>query len=183
MKNILEKIKSQNKKVSMYGNNANTSSFMYGSIMSVSESQVLLYLISPSGDFDGFILKDIDDIYRLEIDDQYSEQMQRKIKSDLLPPYPADLICDKPEDLTMRMLKYVNQEDKLVSIELLNSGIIDVIGFVLEINKGVCTIQQIDENGNKDGITYIHSQDITQISADSSDEVRLYKMWKEKTSE
>lgn len=177
MRALLERIKLQNKKVSLYGNTANTSSFMFGSVISVSESKVLLYLLSPSGDFDGFLLKNIEDIYRVEFDDQYSKKMQRLIKSDALPPYPNKLICDTPKDLTICMLQYANQEEEIVSIELLNSGIINVIGFVQEINKKLCAIQQIDELGNLDGITYIYLQDITQISAASSDERNLYRLY------
>lgn len=180
MKDLLERIKLQNKTVSLYGNTANTSSFIFGSVISVSESQVLLYLISPSGDFDGFLLESIDNIYRVEIDDQYSEKMHKLVKSESLFSYPDKLLSNTPADLTMRMLQYVNQEEKVVSIELLNSGIVDVTGLVQEISKDMCQIQQIDEFGNADGITYIYLQDITQISTDSSDENCLYQLWKNK---
>jgi len=75
------------------------------------------------------------------------------------------------------LLKFAYDKRGIVSIELNSSGFSDVVGFVEDINKDVCSINQIDEYGFDDGHSYIKIDDITEISYSRIKEKRLIRLW------
>ena len=66
----------------------------------------------------------------------------------------------------------------IVSVELNNSGIDDVVGTVEEINDGICKILTVDEYGEKDGVAYFIINEVSQLCFESSDEQRLSELIK-----
>ena len=64
----------------------------------------------------------------------------------------------------------------VVSIELAQSGVEDIIGVPVEITENVCKFLLIDEYGFCDGYAVFDMKDITQISASSEDEKILEKL-------
>ena len=76
------------------------------------------------------------------------------------------------------MLNLSLKLSKVVSIELLNSGINNVVGIVDEICDNKCTIKLVDEYGYEDGYSFILVSDITQVMFDGETENLLLKLWK-----
>ena len=91
-------------------------------------------------------------------------------------PYKLDVYLAKHNNLIDLFLNMLLKEKIIISIELLDSGIYDIIGFVEEISGNICKIGQVNDDGQSDGVTYIRIQDITQISADSLDERRILRL-------
>ena len=77
------------------------------------------------------------------------------------------------------VLEYAKMEQRIVSCELMNSGVNDVIGFLKDFRNDLCEIKQVNSNGNEDGFSYIMKSVITQVSCDSKDEQFRMKLWKE----
>ena len=65
-----------------------------------------------------------------------------------------------------------------MSIELLGSGVSDVIGIVEDIDGGMYRIAQVNEDGSDDGISYISLDAITELGFASADERRIERLHK-----
>ena len=63
-----------------------------------------------------------------------------------------------------------------MSIEILDSGYDDVVGYVENVQNGICEIRRIDEYGVEDGKSYMEIQNITQISFESESEKIIQKL-------
>ena len=178
MLNCLNELLKKEENASIYFNSNSTDNFAFGKILSIDETNVEMYLISPDGDFDGIIVKPIDDIVRIEVGGQYSEKMAMLMKSFSHNPKKYALKkSDQNSNLFTSLLNFASENDLITSIELLNSGYDDVVGFVKSVGDQVCKIEQIDEYGFEDGSSLIRIDDITQLCCESQDERRIARLW------
>ena len=76
------------------------------------------------------------------------------------------------------VLKISMDTEKVISIELLQSGYDDVCGIIRSIDNDICTVQQIDQYGYDNGVSYIRLNEITQLSLDPEDEHNIGVLWK-----
>lgn len=172
MKEKLLKLQKQNKNVSIYCCDDNNN-FIYGKILSVNDSEFALLMYTPSGNYDGIIVKSIDEIIRIEYDGQYEQKMQKV----MLRNIDAESYCIDGFLITNSILELSLKLNKIVSIELLKSGYDDVVGFVDEICDNKCTVKLVDEYGYEDGYSFILISDITQVMLDGERESLLQKLW------
>lgn len=173
MKEVLQKFLISNKYISIYTNN-NMESFLYGKLLSLNDSEFALMLISCDGNFDGILVKKINDIARVEFGGQYEKKMSRLISPDI-----NEYCCSIDNNyITRAVLFLAKNNENIVSVELLDSERVNVMGFVEEIDDSICKIKQIDEYGYNDGYSYIYLNDITQVVCNSQDENRMYRLWK-----
>lgn len=174
MLDYLKQICKDQKYVAVYTNPQDSTKFIYGRIISVNSNYIAIYMLSPNGYFDGVIIKQISDVFRIETDSKYGDKIQKL----------SSLCNEKPYTYTvnnkmmLESLLLIAQRDKqIVSIEILKSGYDDVVGFVDQLKDNSCIVKQIDEYGYEDGMSYIKLTDITQISCNSLDERKLLKLW------
>ncbi len=172
MKEKLLELQKQNKNISIYCCE-DIDKFLYGKLLSVNDYEFALLMYTPSGLYDGIIVKRIEEITRIEYDGQYEKKMQ-KILSQIIDTenyYIDDL------QITSSILKLSLKLSKIVSIELLNSGYDNIVGFVDEIHNNKCTIKLIDEYGYEDGYCCSVIDDITQVMFDGEKESLILKLW------
>lgn len=172
--NTLIKISNENKNVSIYTNYNEPSKFHYGRILCVNSDEIAIYMISPDGLYDGILVKKTEDIIRVEIDGQYEKKMKKLCSLSQLIPFKYFLNSTSIKD---SLLKIAIQSRQIVSIELVDSGYMDVVGFVDEIVDGLCKIKIVDEYGFEDGYCFVMTDKITEISYASQDECRILKLW------
>ena len=172
MLELLMELCKQKKYVSIYTDN--TSKFIFGQILCVNEYYIIIYMISPDGYFDGLLLKNTYEITRIEIDGQYGNKMKKLLSLYELPE--CEYSFDE-EKILESFLSMAIQTRQIVSIELMNSGCSDIVGFIEKIENGLCTTKLVDEYGAYDGKSFFRMQDITQISYASQDENRVLKLW------
>lgn len=174
MTNKLLELKQSEKYVSIYANENDTSKFVFGRILSVSEKYFAIYMIAPDGNYDGVLVKCLKDLIRIEIDDKYSNKMKQIIKSANENRFNFSL---DNQNIIGAILDIAKTTKKIISLELLNSGENDVVGFVESVNSNICVIKQINEYGEEDGYSYIFLDNITQITYDSIDEQIVLNLW------
>ncbi|MGM9681025.1 MAG: hypothetical protein ACI3XR_05920 [Eubacteriales bacterium] len=86
----------QQKWVAVYYDDNPNGSFDFGKILAVDENTVLLYSLSPNGEYDGYELHQTSSVVRVETDSQYVDKMM-KLQSDHLPkPFVIPDSCDDP---------------------------------------------------------------------------------------
>lgn len=164
-----KKVCNENKFVSIYSNCADTEKFIYGKILYVNEEEVLIYMVSPNGDFDGLLVMPITRVFRLEYGGDYEAKMKLLMSQYELPVF--DYSVDNLH-IGSSILKIALETGQIVSIELLDSDIDDVVGIVESVDRNLCKIKQINDYGREDGYSIINLDDITQISYNSEDERR-----------
>ena len=69
LKNICKKMNF----VSIYSNFDDTEKFIYGKVLCVNEDEVLIYMLSPNGDYDGILVQQTADIFRVEYGGDYEK--------------------------------------------------------------------------------------------------------------
>ena len=131
-------------------------------------------MISPDGKYDGLLVKPIADIIRINKNDLYSERMKKLLDLSIIDDYLLN--HKKSNDVLSFVLLMSKTNNKIVSIELNNSGTDDVVGIVNMVSDTICEIQQIDFYGHTDGIAYLKLDDISQASFDSATEQTLLKL-------
>ncbi len=157
-----------------YINKEKTTAFIFGKILGIINSQIAIYMVSPEGDYDGVIVINIDAIYRIEWKDLYSQDMKARMNEKELPQ-PAIAFCDG--DFFETLLDYSIATKTVVTIEVMNSGYEDLIGFVESKDDLYCTVRQISKDGFPDGYSMIRLEDITQVCCESADEIRLKELY------
>lgn len=174
MKKILREFYQKGIFVSIYSKTGSPENFSYGKIISVDNRHYAMYMISPDGKFDGVKVDEIDNVLKMENSTLYDERMSlvMSISKKDFDTYKFD-----GESILKTLLLIAKVNKQIVSVELLNSGIYDAIGFVHEIKNNLCIIEQVDHYGMNDGKMYFDLNDITKIVCHSNDEQTLLNLY------
>lgn len=171
---LLTKFCELGKLVSVYMDSQNTTNFIFGRIICINNDNIAINMISPTGYYDGILVKSTEEIIRLEIDDEYGQKIKKLYQQN---DCKDNAIILNNKDIIGSMLNIAKQSKKIISCELINSEKNDIVGFVEDVVNGICTIKQVNSYGYDDGFSYIMVDDISQITYDSSDEQSLLKLW------
>lgn len=166
----LQELKNSKKIASFYTNEYNTSRFNVGYIVEFTDEHFLVAAISPYGKYDGFVLLEVGGILRINTDSLYEEKIEKLTKH-----YNTVHECISIDEgsLVSGLIQYACAQNYIVSLELLNSGVYDVQGYVKDVTDEGCIIKQITEYGEEDGTTFVLLSDITKVSCNSEDEIML----------
>lgn len=156
--------------IAVYTNSDETDKFKVGRVIALTEEDVILFEYAPNGRYDGYLLVKTDDIYRTECGGDYLGKIQRLRSRWNDIPEAADI---KGEDLIFSLLGFARENRLAVTIQLYDSGLYDIKGFVAEAGAESALIEQLNGNGGRDGCTAVAYRSITCISCDSEDEQAL----------
>lgn len=173
MINILLELYQTQEPACIYTDCNDTSKFHFGMVTAINKKEIAIHMISPEGDDDGIIMMNVENVLRVEKNSKYIEKMKKLCCDKTIPIY--DLLIQK-DNIQMATLLFAFNNKQILSIELLNSGYNDVVGYIESIDKDRCQIKQIDEYGDCDGISYIRIEDITKIAFLTQDEKRIMRL-------
>ncbi len=174
MLKMLSELCLSRKFVSIYTNCEEPSKFYYGTILAVNDKEIAIDMTLPDGGNDGIVAEKVDKVFRIEIGGQYEKKMKKLCSLNPYKPFEGRL---DNSNIMESILLLALRLKEIVSIELLDSGYDDIVGFVDVIENGQCKIRQIDEYGYEDGCSYILINDITKISYLSQYEKRILNLW------
>lgn len=171
--NLLLELIDSNKQeeiISVFTNVEESQKFSVGIVSELFENEIIINHYLPNGKYDGFIVKQIDEIYKIEKGSKYLKKI--KILSQL-----HQVVHNKLERVQENgfstLLTYAFKNKKVVSIELFGSENNDAVGFVKKIDENSCTIVALDEYGEEDGFAIFSIEDITHLSCDGDEETVL----------
>lgn len=149
--------------VSVFCDSLNPDKHLTGWIFAYSENVVMIKHISPIGLYDGFILVQRDDIYRIDADGKYEKKIYNlyKAKKQEHPHFLID------EDLYTSLLVFCKKQELIISIELAD-GILS--GFVDAFDDECITMTLVDNYGDSNGQTIVMNSEIVSISVDTQNE-------------
>ena len=169
---ILKKLLVSGETALIYTDDQNTAKFHYGIICGVNDTEVSINMFNQSGNYDGIIMISSDMVYRIEIDGQYHKKMEK-----LCSKTTKSFEMLDNDNIKNSLLNLALETQKIVSLELMNSGCYDIVGFLSDLNNRICQIKVIDEYGLEDGKAFVLTDSITKICYDSEDENNILKLW------
>ena len=168
MKSVLESAK-QKGYVCVYDHPDDPSSFCVGRVIGVDERHVLLQCLDADGRDDGWTLKPIEQIYAVE---EYNAYLSRLTLLARRFEHSAPLEAGDGSMLEA-MARHVLKECACVSIELYDSGVFDMQGYVVRAEGGIFDIRQLNDDGADNGVAHIRMDAITRVDWGSARERRL----------
>lgn len=152
--------------ICVYSDETDTESFAAGYVVGVSDDDIILYHLTPIGNYDGYLLLSINNIFLTEYNTKYSKKLN--YISENLSNQNLHYFDD--ENLKSCLLKYAYDNTLIVEVQLINSGLNDVVGKVNSFNKETVIIDKYTEYGEKDGQAVFNILDITRLSCDNEEE-------------
>ena len=143
-------------------------SFFAGSVIHLDETSVLLQSYTRYGKFDGFLVIQKEEIYRIETNSKYLNALA-KITED-----PAIIPPEKTRNNFKEIFKYAKENRFTVSVTLFdlnNDG--DITGYVKEINEEEVMLSVLDQYGERDGETVFNICDCCIVSCKSEEGNKL----------
>lgn len=179
MNDILSKMCTKGEFASFYTNADTPDKFIFGKVLGVDDDLISLGMFSPQGRFDGVRVFPKSLIFKVEFGDKYGEAMQLLISHNNC----IDMLRFRPvpdENQYLSLLKYAENNRKIVSVALKGNDYYSVIGFVSAISNGneEVSFLQIDEYGFDDGTCVILMDDISELQCESEDESKIESLWK-----
>ena len=174
MKEMLLALMEDKKIVLLFSNEEDTEAFSCGYIGAVSSGEVLIIHIDAFGEKDGYIVKRIEDIVKVEYDGQYSEKVG--ILDQLNKNKHEEEFKVQKDSLFLTMLAYAQGNMKIVSIEIKGSGNEDIAGYVETMEEDFVTIKVVDYYGLFDGEAIVEMSNITHLICDGGREATLNKL-------
>ena len=162
---MMQKYAENGEFVALYTDLANTTSFIYGRILAVNDTWVAILPVTQDGAADGLLVKRCEDVFRMDVGGEYAKKMCR------LESYSIDA-----EEIAASVLRLAKTEHGIVSVEIEDSGIDDITGFVRDSNENTVTFDVVDSYGASDGIAMIKASGITQIEYNGIAEKRLQRL-------
>ncbi len=171
MKNILTNFMNNKVLCAVYDSDGNIDKFDVGYIIAVDDDVVLMSGICPNGNNDGYYLKSVNSIYKIEVDSQYNRKIE--VLHSGKDSVVNQIIEFEPKDIFRSTLKLLMRQQEMCSIFLFDSDNSSVIGRIEEFDDSIIKISAYNEYGLYDGTVYIRKSDVTGMSFKSSEETKI----------
>lgn len=166
MINIVNDCMKKQKLASYYFNKEDNCVHLTGFVYAYNDNELLVAHITPRGEYDGFVLNKIENLYRVDYDGNYEKKIQQLyyLKKQTHPI----IQCDKNE-IVVSLLEFAYENEYLVTLELENDS---VTGYVDDYEDCV-SLQVLNDNGDKNGKCIIDINEIVTFSCDTDYEQDL----------
>ena len=172
---ILSNFAEKHETVSIYSNLENTFAHLTGYVLKVTEDYVLIAHITEHGFYDGYILKRLEDIYRVDQGGLYEWKITtlyhlRNQKHDLF------IQSEFKHPLNIQFLQCAKENNKIISVEYEDTVI---SGFVNDYDENKLFLSIVDEYGRKNGNTIIYLDTIQTIALDTDTEQDILLLYQQ----
>lgn len=172
MEKIIKYCLDNNKVMSFYLNKEDNLVHSTGFALHLHDDEVLIAHINPRGEYDGFILNKIDNIYKLDYDSDYEKKIQKlyNIKKQNHHMFKIQ------ESMLYSLLEYANKEGLILSLELKNDKI---TGFVNNFDENYVYLTLINDNGWINGKSVISIDEVIVFVCDTDYEQDLKLLYEQ----
>ena len=166
-KNILNKSRNENLYLSIYTNKENTNTFSMGIACNHDDDFILLKKVSPEGNYDGFSIILLEDVYCVEFEDIYLKKVQLVIKEDIIK-LQSDVQAHLSNNFRFDdAIDLFIKQQYLVSIDLIYDR--GFIGYIKEFDGENIIINNVDDNHNSEGFSIFKVSEIEKINLFSTE--------------
>lgn len=158
MYELLKKFIRSNTLIAVYSDRNNYESFAVGYVYRLCDDKVIILNVGVHGEFDGYSVYYVNDIYRIEKDSKYLEKIKKLKNWDISDVFGID----NEDDCFKAVLVTALKTSTIIVIDCCDSGF-EVRGYVKEVSDTIVRLMQITEYGEQDGETAIRVDDINRI--------------------
>ncbi len=170
MKNKIKEFKNTKNIVSIFDDYENTDKFSAGFIVDISDDHILLEHVSPYGLYDGFMVKEIKNVYRITYCGKYERKLDYLYK---VQKQSHSKIKSLSDSVLMNLLLHAQNNKLVTTVELFDSELEDIQGYVSNISEELIVFDTVDDYGKIDGKSIIKINDITYLTCDSDKEMSI----------
>lgn len=161
--------------VSVYSDQNEPANCSVGFIDALSSEQFVMKHITPEGINDGYIIRRLKDIFRVDINGEYERKigllysLQKQKHEDFIKKAETE-----NDNLFVESLIIARNQNLIITVcidETENQD--DVVGFVKDVNSKGITIARISFNGIGDGESTFLVEDVIKMNCDTTDEKTL----------
>ena len=160
----LKRLKLKDTLIAVYSREDQPTKFDVGYVIDFSEEWVLLLAVDEYGKYDGYCLRCIENIFRIEIHSQYLSSIP--IIDDVKQKIIVGNDCIKT---TYDILHKLKESHVLFSAELFNDSENYTCGYINEVYDDILIVDEVDSYGHNDGKAIFELNNITSIWFDSQD--------------
>jgi hypothetical protein len=175
---LLSRARESENPVAIYTNADSPRSFLAGWVEAVSQEHVVLRHLSPEGRYDGYVLKYIDSIFRVDTEGRYIERLSFlfNARNQNFPPRLLET-NDENANLIVEMLLAAQREDFMVTVEIAADDVEN--GAVKGVELETATVEVYDYYGVIDREATIHLEAISEVRVDSErlQSLKLLSRW------
>lgn len=152
--------------ISVYCDRDNPQCHLTGFVQHYNDSELLLSHITPYGEYDGYVLLRIGDIFRVDSGGDY----EKKIKAlyHIKKQSHRD-ICFSSEEILFTLLDFAAENDLAVTLNFENTSVSGFVGSSGE----KAEINVVDEYGRNQGISVVDVNEVVYFSVDTVDEQNM----------
>jgi len=169
MKTIIKKIIEKKSLAAIYTNKKDSEKFTVAIVLYSDGEFIFCKCYDDSGDFDGYEIKRIDDIFLIELQGEYLEALSIKNDTEFFE-------YEKYKDCIELLRDIVVCNNYCISVELINSGKLDVRGGILSIESDYISCQTYRNDGQKDAISFFLLRDISCMTIHSQEDIEMEKI-------
>lgn len=156
--------------VSVFSNRNNPESCAVGFIEKISDEQVVIKHVTSTGLYDGYAIRRLNDIFRVDINGQYEKRLL-KLYNVQNQEHPNIIKTKKEANLFKEVLTVAQNLKLVVSVCIDETEEQeDIVGWVKDFGDKEVIIKQISFEGLDDGESAFYIEDIVKINCDSNDE-------------
>ncbi len=170
MYNLLNNLMEEKTLTAFYTNRDESDKFSVGYVYALETDTIIIINIGIHGEFDGFTLERIEDIFKIETDTLYLRKIKMLLDCDV-QSQNLEITGELLEDI----LKYAKNNNHIVMIRI--EGTDDsIVGFVLKISDTIISVKQINEYGEYDGICLFYRNEINRVMMKDVECILLEKL-------
>lgn len=173
-KNLEQFIKNRNL-CCIYLDSEDLTSFAVGYIIDCDDQFFAVESIDRYGNADGIFCTEIERIVKIESGSEYCCDIEKLFTAKQQNRFLYKRTKDKVLSCFLQSACLLH---KICTIELCNSELQDIVGFIEDTESSCIKIKLITERGKDDGFTFVPVDKITQISIDSLDEQKIFTLYK-----
>lgn len=168
MENKFSNLKEESILCEIYNKVDETERFQVGYIIDFDDETILIESVSPEGRHDGIYCIANEDIITIKYQTIYTKNIEKLMQYNNFHRISFKLNKEKILD---GFIKFIKKEKCICTIELCNS--FTLTGFIDSINDSILELKLLDSYGNFDGIGVARISDISNISIDTEDLLKL----------
>ena len=168
----LNRAMKENLLVSIYTNQWEPDYFSTGFVDAISDQEVVLSHVTPDGLYDGYIVRKLDDLFRVDIGGLYEQRLY--LLYTLQKQSHLKLIKKRKTgdaNLFQEVLLCARKQNYVVSLCIDETDTQDgITGWISEVSDDEVIIAKISYEGHNDGFSIVPMNQISKINCDTTDE-------------
>lgn len=159
MKKMLETIVQQQTIVSIFFDRGNPDSPVVGRVISFDGGNILMSVFSPSGVWDGYLVRKLADLFRIEQGGLYERKIALLAESRGQAESEHSIQVNPAENVQSQLFRLAKTEERIIGVGQVETDVL-LYGFVNEVLEKTLSLALLNDYGINDGSSIVLLDDV-----------------------